>query len=81
MNATYHYVRPFPLIIQVVAATFTAVAMPLAARVFGVVVVPVLAKIKVSAQPIESDTLAAVINVIVVPIWKATLAFVGIVTV
>jgi hypothetical protein len=66
---------------QVVAVVLIAVAIPLAARVL-VPVVEVFARRMVSVViAIERDTDGAVINVIVVPIWKATLEFAGIVTV
>lgn len=61
--------------------TFIAVAIPFAAKVL-VPVVAVFARRRVSVViAIERDTDGAVINVIVVPIWKATLEFAGIVAV
>lgn len=60
---------------------FTAVAIPFAARVLVPVVV-VFARRRVSVViAIDRDTDGAVMNVMVVPIWKATLPFAGIVTV
>jgi hypothetical protein len=81
LNYTYHYVRPFPLIIQVVDVVFTAVAIPLPARVREPVV-PAPAKYIVSvviAIVVVID--GAEIKVIVVPIGRARLAFELIVTV
>jgi hypothetical protein len=81
LNATYHYVNPFPLITQIVEVIFTAVAMPRAARVLvPVVVVPARYIVSVVIA-IDVETEAADINVIVVPTGNATDPFAGIVIV